>query len=80
MPIPQLPAQNPMHRELNEGLMIAFINADLLNRAGLDVRKAIVLYDKDGDFRYALPEMPDETIQSRLMTEAGIAYWSKGVR
>lgn len=79
MIIPERPKQNPMERKINEGLMVAFINADLVNRANLDVRKSIVLYDADGDFRYALSEMPDDSIMSRLKEEAGIAYWSKGI-
>ncbi|OUS97435.1 hypothetical protein [Rhodococcus sp. NCIMB 12038] len=79
MNIPELPKQNPMQRKINKGLMVAFINADLLNRANLDVRKSIVLYDADGDFRYALSEMPDETILAKLKTEASVAYWSKGI-
>lgn len=79
MAVTELSNQNPMNREINRGLMVAFINADLLNRSHLDVRTSIVLYDGDGDFRYALAEMPDEALMASLQERAGIAYWSKGV-
>jgi len=68
-----------MVRKINRGLMVRFINADLVNRAGLDVRKSVVLYDADKMFEYALPELPAPELLDRLHDEAGIRYWSKGV-
>ncbi|ANA86845.1 hypothetical protein BH772_gp040 [Gordonia phage Bachita] len=68
-----------MHRGLNREMMVAFINADLIERANLDVRHSIVLYDEDRDFRYAVPEMLDDDTMARLYGAAGIRYWSKGI-
>ena len=77
--VSELTEQSPMCREINRGQMVAFINADLINRCNLDVRTSIVLYDADRDVRYAVAEMPDETVMAALHERAGIAYWSKGV-
>lgn len=41
---------SPLQREVNKSLMVAWINADLLNRASCDVRKSVVLYDADTRF------------------------------
>ncbi|MET3959854.1 hypothetical protein ABIE52_006789 [Rhodococcus sp. OAS809] len=79
MAVTELTTQNPMHREMNKGLMVAFINADLLERAALDVRTSIVLYDADGDFLYAVPELPDEKLMASLEARAGVTFWSKGI-
>lgn len=78
MAVTELTKQNPMQREMNKGLMVAFINADLFTRHALDVRTSVVLYDADGDFRYAVSDMPDETTMDALQ-DAGIAFWSKGI-
>lgn len=77
--VPELTEQNPLCREVNRGLMVSFINADLINRCNLDVRTSIVLYDADGDFLYALAAMPDDATMTALHERAGVAYWSKGV-
>ncbi|QBP33363.1 hypothetical protein SEA_BRUTONGASTER_149 [Gordonia phage BrutonGaster] len=68
----------PMQRKLNRELMVGFINAGLVQRAHLDVRDSIVLYDADKDFNCATSELPDEETQAHL-TGLGILYWSKGV-
>lgn len=68
-----------MLREANRGLMVAFINADLLNRAALDVRKSIVLYDEDMMFEYAIEALPPKPYMDRLYRETPVRYWSKGI-
>lgn len=75
----ELVEQDPMRRRINREQMVAFINADLINRCNLDVRRSIVLYNADRNFRYAVAEMPDDTTMAALHERAGIAYWSKGV-
>jgi hypothetical protein len=47
-----------MQREANEGLMVRFINDDLVNRASLDVRASSVFYDPDRVFRYVTESLP----------------------
>lgn len=69
---------SPMLREFNEGLMVRFINADLIARAGLDVKGSIVLYDEDQMFTYATAELPSEDQLQALHEKSGIHYWSKG--
>jgi hypothetical protein len=71
--------RDPMREQVNHGLMVAFINARLLERANLDVRKSIVLYDDAGLVEYALPELPDAETLERLYRVSGIRYWSKGI-
>lgn len=69
-----------MTRKVNEGLMVKFINDNLLSGgAALDVRRSIVLYDGDWMFMHALAELPDETMLKRLYAEAGVRYWGIGV-
>jgi hypothetical protein len=66
-------------RQLNQGLMVAWINADLLNRASHDVRKSIVLYDVDGDFTYAAgSKLVVEGMWPELWA-AGVRSWSRGI-
>lgn len=79
--VTELPAdmRDEMRRQINRGLMVAFINADLINRAGLDVRRSIVLYDDAGLFEYAAPELLDATLLQRLYDQTSIRYWSKGI-
>lgn len=69
---------SPMQREVNKGLMVAWINADLINRAQHDVRKSIVLYDADKDFVYAVDKVPDDATFQRLH-KAGVRFYSTGV-
>lgn len=68
-----------LEREMNKGLMVAFINRDLLNRANLDVRKSIVFYDDLRTFEYAVAELPDADMLVKLYEQTNIRYWSKGL-
>lgn len=84
-PIAELPEEmrgNPMHQEANKGLMVAWINHDLLNRCVHDVRKSFVIYDADGLFEYALVNPPSE-LKASVLQQAhdtlGWRYWSKGI-
>ena len=78
---PQPPQPSAMHVELQRSLAIAYINADLVNRAKCNVNRSIILYDKDGDVAAVLPvdeQLPNETVQRRLVA-AGIRSWSVGI-
>jgi len=68
-----------MRRQANRGLMVAFINADLFNRAHLDVRRSVVLYDADGLFEYAMPALPDADTQRALVERTNVRAYSIGV-
>ena len=68
-----------MLREINEGLMIRWINEDRLNRSHLDVRKSVVLYDETGMFEYAMPDLPDDELLQKLFDQTTIRYWSRGI-
>jgi hypothetical protein len=50
-----------------------------LNRASLDVRKSVVLYDDSGLFEYALETMPDAALLQRLYDQTNVRYFSKGI-
>ena len=92
-PLPE-DMRDPMRRTLNKGLMVRWINADLMSRAGHDVRKSIVLYDESGVFETALTQAEwdalgdkRETFLSALYaaTRANdsltpISYYSKGIK
>ncbi|MCV6988687.1 hypothetical protein H7I87_00445 [Mycobacterium timonense] len=69
---------SPMQREVNRGLMVAFINAGLLHRAHLDVRRSIVLYDESATFAYATDELPSDNQLKALYESSGVRYWSRG--
>lgn len=79
----------PLRKQLNRGVMVQWINADLIDRAGCDIRKSIVLYDADYSFVMALPaDVTPEVFTERLATlpntvaamgRIGIRYWSKGL-
>lgn len=80
----------PLRKQLNRGVMVAWINRDLINRAGCDVRKSIVLYDAEMTFVMALPADITPDIWRQRMAELpqtitamrdrlGIRYWSKGL-
>jgi hypothetical protein len=71
---------------LNRGVMVAWINADLLNRADCDVRRSVVLYDADRVFVMALgTSVTPEIFRDRMplvadsMARAGVRYWSVGI-
>ena len=77
----QPPQPSAMHLQLQRSLAIAYINADLPKRAGCDVDRSIILYDKDGDVAAVLPvdeQLHNETVQRRLVA-AGIRSWSVGI-
>lgn len=81
----------PLFKQFNRGAMVAWINRDLINRAGCDIRKSIVLYDGDMCFVMALPagEMTPALFEKRMADmpntvtamhdRLGIRYWSKGL-
>lgn len=76
----------PMVRQLNRGAMVQWINDDLMNRAGCDVRKSVVLYDAERHFVIALPaSLSVEDFLARAdgvaaeFARLGITYWSRGV-
>ena len=73
---------SPMVRAVNQGLMVAWINHDLLERSHLDVRTALVIYDEEGDFLYALPPVmgpvPNPGLQNALMNVGG-RFYSTGI-
>ena len=76
----EVTATSPMARTINKGLMVAWINADLLNRADCDVRSSLVIYDADGDFLYAFPPCFKPTDKAwSAMWIAGARTWSKGI-
>lgn len=78
--ITEVTATDPMRREINHNLMVAWINADLLNRCDRDVRRSLVLYDADGVFMYACPPCfePNDAAWAAF-TEAGARTWSRGI-
>jgi hypothetical protein len=79
----------PLVKHLNKGLMVAWINADLIERAGCDIRKSIVMLDEGYTFVMALPAtITPAEFQARLdaqpntvaaMRSIGIRYWSHGL-
>jgi len=80
------PLFDPLRARLNKGLMVQWINADLLNRADCDVRESIVLYDEAGVFFNALStKITPEFFRQRIdavqpaMEAVGVRYWSVGI-
>ena len=74
-----------MRAELNRGVMVAWINADLINRADCDIRRSVVLYDAERVFVMALgvsvtPDIFRERVAlvADSMARAGIRFWSVG--
>lgn len=78
----ELTETSPMNREINRGLMVWWINQDLVERARLDVRKSLVLYDEDKVFYGAL-DYDDLTVvivtYHAKLYDAGVRYYSKGI-
>ena len=71
---------SPMMRETNKGMMVRFINDNLLSGgAALDVRRSVVLYDEYKMFKHAMAELPNELVLKALREQAGVHYWSRGV-
>jgi hypothetical protein len=79
--ITQLNPRNlgPAVRTTNERLMMAFVQADLPSRVGLDARRSIILYDRNFRFNYALEGLPSERMLRKLYHETPVRYWSTGV-
>ena len=76
-----------IRRTLNRGLMVDWINRDLMNRADCDVRRSVVLYDADRVFVMALGvSVTPDIFRNRVdlvaetMNRAGIRYYSIGVK
>ena len=79
-PFDRITATDPMRREINRGLMIAWINADLLERVGHDIDRSVVLYDADRLFVSAAPRNLALSVEGlRELNTAGIRYWSEGI-
>jgi hypothetical protein len=78
--ITQLNPRNlgPTVRAANEKLMVAFINADLPSRVGLDARKFIVLYDRNYLFNSTLDGLPNERTLRKLYHQTPVRYWVEG--
>ncbi len=87
----ELPAvgnfSDAMRAELSRGVMVAWINADLLNRADCDVRRSVVLWTAEREFVMALGvSVTAEIFRDRIamvadsMAAIGIRYWSVGIR
>lgn len=75
-----------LRAQLNRGLMVAWINHDLVNRADCDIRKSVVLYDADRVFVMALSTAVTPAIfadrvhlVATSMSAMGVRYWSVGV-
>lgn len=77
--VQQITATDPLLRSINQGLMVSWINADLLNRAHHDIRKSVVFYDEDKMFVTAIPCDPTDDLLSRLFNQTNIRYFSKGI-
>ena len=68
---------NPMQREFNKGLMVAFINKQ--GAYHLDVRKSFVYYDADKDFVIATSLEVGGPGGEAAFETLGIKFWSKGI-
>lgn len=85
--VTQLTATDAMLQDINRGLMVQWINANLFDRCGHDVRRSIVLYDEHQMFATAFdPDgIPGLAVQAGNQTaldtlaDAGIRYWSHGI-
>lgn len=92
--ITELPADADMfdmlRQTLNRGLMVDWINRDLINRADCDIRKSVVFYDVDRVFVMALgTSVTADIFRARIetmpnvvasMQRMGIRYYSIGVK
>lgn len=77
--IEKLTDQSPMRAKINRDLMVAWINADLVNRAWGDVRTSTVFYDGAKVFVTALPRGSASPEILAKLHEVGVRYWSQGV-
>lgn len=78
----QIESTDPMLREVNRGLMVHWINRDLVNNAWADVETSIVLYDEARFFVAALPPVmgpvPNEGLTKKLLS-VGVRFYSTGI-
>lgn len=77
--------RTPMHREVNKGLMVMWINANLPARATYDVRSSLALYDADGDFALAMPAAVAKLdnfaeILQKLFEQTRARFYTIGIR
>lgn len=84
MNVTEITSSDPMMAMLNRGLMVQWINADLINRASCDVRTSFVLYDADRTFITALAIGRDEFLnligpRHADLIAAGVHYYSHGI-
>jgi len=68
-----------LQRAANRSLMVAYINAELIERASLDVRNSCVFYNDEHEFVAATDSVPDSLTLERLAEASSIRYWSRGV-
>lgn len=87
LPAPDDPIYGPLQTKLARGVMVQWINDDLYNRAGCDVRKSIVLWTADRHFVMALPaSLTEQEFLARVgavedkLAQIGVAYYSKGIK
>jgi hypothetical protein len=77
--IEEITETGSMQRMLNKELMVAYINANLISRSHLDVRKSFVYYDESKTFVFAMGiELGGPGAESAF-EKLGIKYWSKGI-
>ncbi len=91
--IEKLTETDPMRRNANKGLMVHWINADLMHRHTNDVRYSVVFYDEDKLFLGAMRADDPDQMMSDIATEKGplyagirdslardgVRYWSVGI-
>jgi hypothetical protein len=71
--------RSPISKSMNKSAMVAWINGDLASNAGLDVDKAFVFYDEDGDFVFATHNEVNANGLQKLFDHTRVRYWSKGI-
>lgn len=69
-----------MQRTMNRHHMVAWINADLINRASNDIDKSTVFYDQHMEFMFATRIDVTEELWTELITRTAVRFWSAGVR
>ena len=80
--VTELENAGDLHRFANRGLMVHWINADILSRANCDIDKSIVFYDEHSVFEYAMPagaELPASDILAALYDRTNIRYYTRGL-
>lgn len=78
--ISEITSTDPMRHQVNHDLMVRWINADLFERCGCDVRRSVVCYDADAMFIYAFPAGHQPTDDEwQILHDAGAAKWSRGI-